>query len=434
MAVVKQFPTSPPPVRPVRRDVRPLWTVVLSGVLLGALLFTVGWYVALPHKHQQHFLNSVKDIFPGISGLGGSKTVLIMGVDVAGSTDKDPYKGVRTDTMMLVRLNPDQKQAAIVSIPRDSKVYINGSVDKINAAFAYGGADRAVETVEKSFGVHVDNYLVANLHGVKDFVDAVGGIDIYMEKAMHYDDHTAKLAIHFEPGLHHLNGKQTEGFLRFRHDALGDIGRIRRQQLFLNAFAKRMKNPTVLWNLKPLLEAKDKYVLTDMSMQDLVQLALFAKDMGSHNMQVATMPGRPSGAGGVSYWVIDQQQAEKLINQMIMGINTEPSSRNPDKLPTVGLLVSADHKGDVEALKERLTEMGYKVSCEGTARGSVTRLISHRDPSAQALLAGLVKTYPQVKNAQMIYSPHGSTFESNTCGSPDFTVIIGDDVRSLATR
>ena len=131
------------------------------------------------------------------------QNILFMGVDVASNT-KDPFKGNRSDTMLLISIAPYGKDVNVISIPRDSKVYIpdRNKPDKINHAFAYGGPDLSVKTVEETFGVRIDHYIALSNEGLIKFIDTIGGLPIYIEKDMHYNDSTAGLHINLTQGEH----------------------------------------------------------------------------------------------------------------------------------------------------------------------------------------------------------------------------------------
>ncbi len=432
MTVARQYSPHKP-----QAQKEPSWflVILLSGVISGVLLFTIGWYVSLPQAQKDavvHKLLSTKDIFPDILGFQHSRVLLVMGVDMPPRGMKDSYKDVRTDTMMLVKVDTSGRKVNIVSIPRDSKVYIPGyqGVNKINAAFALGGPDLSVATVEQTFGIKVDNYLVLNLMGVREVVDALGGIDVYVEKSMHYRDRTAGLYINLEPGLHHMEGKEAEGYLRFRHDALGDIGRITRQQEFMSAFIAKFKDPRTLLQLKPLIEASNKYILTNMSTQDLIRLALFGKDLKHSDFQVSTVPGHPSLNSSVSYWVIDPQAAETVLNRLIVGIDEQDSGALASGTPTVGILYTPSRSEAVSDYQTRLQSEGFKVICHSRILRSNTKLIMHNNDQTRNTETKLEHTSPELKDAQLIFSPHGATFETNSCGNSDFTIILGDDTRS----
>src|SRR5262249_46304426 len=151
------------------------------------------------------------------------------------------------------------------------------------------------------------------------------------------------------PGLHHMDGREAEGFLRFRHDALGDIGRIRRQQQFISAITAKLKDPAILFKVQPLLQAGGKYILTDMSLDELASLALFARDLNRSGVEVATVPGHPSMNSPVSYWIIDPKAAEDVLNRMIVGLDMEENvSPVAEAQPSVGILYTASHQGELQ--------------------------------------------------------------------------------------
>ncbi len=430
MTVAKQYPL-PKAQHPTKE---PSWfsLILMSGVISGVILFALGWFFSLPAPHKSEVLHkilSAGDIFPGIIGLDRPKILLVMGVDMPPRGAKDAYKAVRTDTMMLVKLDTQHNNVNIVSIPRDSKVFIAGGhgVDKINAAFTYGGAELATSTVEDAFGVEIDNYLVLNIRGVREFVEALGGVDLYVEKPMYYRDRTAGLNIALQPGQQHLNGREAEGYLRFRHDALGDIGRIRRQQQFVSATIKKLKDPQILLSIKPLLTATNEYTLTDMATPDLVGLVLFAKDLDPSRFQVATLPGHPSSRGQISYWVVDPVPAEAVLNRLILGIRDEVETHAK---PTVGILYTQAYQDDIAPYKSILATQGFQVKCQLALRRATTKLVIHNNGLPRRNESKLQQSNPILKHAQLIFSPHGTTFETNACSHSDYTVILGEDTRS----
>jgi LCP family protein required for cell wall assembly len=439
MTVAKQYRGYSPytkPKRPSRHE--PSWflLVMLTGILCGVLLFVVGWYMSLPSPQREALMDkmlSARELFADIPGLNRSRVLLVMGVDMPPrGVGEETYQGVRTDTMMLVRVDSREAKVNLLSIPRDSRVFIAGTdhIDKINAALPLGGVETAVTTVEQTFGVDVTNYVIINIRGVRDVVDAVGGLDLYIEKPMRYTDHTAHLSINLQPGQQHLNGKQAEGFLRFRHDALGDIGRVRRQQQFVSAFSQAIKDPAILLQIKPLLDAGNTFLKTDLSPTDLIQLVLFAKDLNRSDIQAATLPGHPAMMGGASYWVIDTAATETMLNRMIVG-GAEDTIEASEESPTVGLRYTGSYADQVSDYRRILESHGFHVVCRSPIQRSTTKLVTHNLHVSRRTNRLLQSAIPVLKDAQLIFLPHGSTFEPNaSCGSPDYTIILGDDTRS----
>ena len=286
------------------------------------------------------------------------QNILLMGIDVA-SNSTNPFKGNRSDTMLLISIAPYGKNINVISIPRDSKVYIAGKnkPDKINHAFAFGGARLATRTVEETFGIKINNYLAISNEGVIKMIDALGGLPIYIEKNMKYDDYAGKLHINLKQGEHVLSGKETEGYLRFRHDSYGDIGRIRRQQWFFNALISRIKDPTVIVKLPELLKILPDYIQTDLSGYEIAKFLGMAKGADLSSVQIATIPGAPSTKGLVSYWIIDPAKTQDLINKMVYRnkVNIDPKDLS------IGILYAQSKEDTAKMLQSELEAKGINV-------------------------------------------------------------------------
>ncbi len=436
---IKQSPTYPmKPGMRRKRVITPLhWLgVVLLGILLSGLiiLFMSSPFspspvrITLPSKEYPMF--GIKPALPG------ERIVLVMGVDEQDSLTRretdDPFKNTRTDTMMLVRVSSKKRSVSIVSIPRDSKVYLGGGsqVGKINSAHAIGGAEYAVETVEESFGIPVDGYIVANFSGVRELVDTIGGIDLHVEKRMRYRDRTANLHIDFQPGMQHLDGKRAEEYLRFRHDELGDIGRIRRQQKFITAVAKKLKDPWVLTKLPKLVELSQKYIQTDMTFDELLMLAAFAQEIDLKNIRSATLPGYPSGYT-VSYWVIDPEPAQQVLDRLILD-NVFYNDEMPAEPLKVGVLYHSDFKTTLDKLVSNLEEQQFEVVCKSVTNSKSTQIIEHTERVTDARTHRLQTASPALSNARLIFAPVGTTFEVMSCSSlEDYTIIIGNEKEAI---
>ncbi|MBR0070266.1 MAG: LCP family protein, partial [Synergistaceae bacterium] len=140
---------------------------------------------------------------------GGSVNVLIVGLD-------NVEGGSRTDAIALAIFDADNKALRIASIPRDSRVYIPGrSWDKINHAYVYGGIRLLRETLVNLTGIPIDYFVKVNYKSFPRIVDAIGGVDIYVEKRLHYNDYSGKLFINIQKGQQHMDGKTALGYVRF---------------------------------------------------------------------------------------------------------------------------------------------------------------------------------------------------------------------------
>ena len=345
------------------------------------------------------------------------QNILLMGVDVA-TNAKDPFKGNRTDTMLLISIAPYGKDVNVISIPRDSKVFIAGKskADKINHAFAFGGARLAQRTVEETFGVKINNYLAISNEGVVKMIDALGGLPIYIEKNMKYDDYTAKLHINLKQGNQVLSGKEVEGYLRFRHDSFGDIGRIKRQQWFFNALLARLKDPTVIVKLPELLKIMPQYIQTDMSAYELAKYAGIAKHVDTSTIQIATIPGTPSTRSVVSYWIIDPEKTQELIDNMVY--------RNKQDIElqdlSIGILYAESKEQQAQELQEKLELEGAQVTLKPTS-GKKDYIAIHNLSITGETVNEIKKLIPEIKDKHTVYDPIGV----NRAGK-DLTVVIAD--------
>ncbi len=372
--------------------------------------------------------NAVSDLIASVTGSKAGRVefnlpfsprrqnILFMGVDVV-SNAQDPFKGNRSDTMLLISIAPYGKDINIISIPRDSKVYIanRNKPDKINHAFAYGGPDLSVKTVEETFGVRIDHYIALSNEGLIKFIDTIGGLPIYIEKDMYYHDSTAGLHIELTQGEHVLNGEQTEGYLRFRKDALGDIGRIRRQQWFFNALMARLKEPSVLVKLPEVLKVMPKYIKTDLSVYELSQYAAMVKSVDTSSIQVATLPGTPSTKGIVSYWILDPDKTQEIINKLVYRDKPAPLT----EALSVGILYTPSREAVARELKMHLEQSGAIVKMQNRSRLTHDHIAIHNLDVSGDTIDSLKKTIPEMKEKQTVYDPVGFNKAAK-----DFTVVL----------
>ena len=251
-------------------------------------------------------------------------TIMIMGVD-----EREDDVG-RSDTLMIATVDPKKDQAALLSIPRDTRVKINGhGWDKINAAYAYGGEKLTQRTVEDFLGVNMDHYIIINTHAFQKIIDAIGGIDIDVEKRMYYEDpwdDDGGLVIDLKPGMQHMNGKTAVTYVRYR-DEEGDIGRIKRQQKFMKACMDKVTSPAIIPKLPTVIKEVIGSVKTDLSFRQLLEFAGTLKEAQKNGLKTEMVPGRPLYISGVSYWIPDVEKLRTTLAETL-GIQLSPSARH----------------------------------------------------------------------------------------------------------
>ena len=249
--------------------------------------------------------------------------VLVMGIDLPldlpeGISSDDVFAG-RSDTMLLLRVNPDTQSVNVLSIPRDTQVEIPGlGIEKINYANVEGGPTLAAQVVSRTLnGVTIDRYVRVSTGAFRELVDLMGGIEVDVPERMEYVDNTQKLKIDLQSGRQVLNGEQAEQFARFRNDANGDIGRVQRQQQLIRALREKLSSPAVITRIPQAVELFQKYIDTNLTIEEMVALADFGLDLDQGNFRMVLLPGRfstPSEAIA-SYWILDAAAKDQVMQE-----------------------------------------------------------------------------------------------------------------------
>ena len=396
--------------------------LLLTVIVIIAAAFAFIGYAGTDNKYSKMLMSFVKDLSPkqqkgfNLPILQQKQNILIVGVDSNGK-NADPFKGTRSDTMILVNLDPAGHSINAISIPRDSKVYLANDfgVQKINAAHALGGIDLTIKTVEDTLGIKVNKYVVVNNDGVKKLVDALGGVPVYIEKDMYYNDYSGGLHINLSKGLHVLNGEQVEGYLRFRKDGLGDIGRKSRQQWFVKAVLEKLQSPSVIPKIPEVLNIASTYVKTNLSLYEMSHIAAALRNINMSDVEFATLPGAPSKKGYISYWILDPEKTQEVIDRMVYRDKPSPS----DKKLVAGIMYSFDKEEEAMKIKDELTASGYEVNCIGRAHLPHSQIIGHNAAVTSDFVGWLKKQVPEVKSSQFVYDPIRMY-----CVHSDFTIIV----------
>ncbi len=258
--------------------------------------------------------------------------VLVLGIDNSGhphsAKNYTPAEalGGNSDTMLLVRLLPATHQINILSIPRDTLVQLPGvGNDKINDANSKGGVQLTEQTVSQLLNhIPIDRYVRIDTESFTQVVDALGGVEVNVPKPMNYVDHTQNLYIHFQAGRQVLNGQHLQEYVRFREDALGDIGRIQRQQEVLKILLHKLWQPSTLGHLPQILKAVKDNSDTDLSIGEMLGMTQFVGSLDRQHINMAMLPGRFSGKNEYpfSYWIESPQAATPILTRYF-GANSQ---------------------------------------------------------------------------------------------------------------
>jgi len=276
--------------------------ITFSVLLLVALIFFLKYF----------------GIFPFSSDIMSYKRVNIL---IVGCDEIENHG--RADTIVFLSISPKTKDALILSIPRDTRVEIPGrGVDKINHAYAFGGKKLISETVASFLDLPINFYAVADFNGFVNIIDELGGVEIDIEKEMHYVDEAGGVEINLYPGKQILDGEKALQYIRFRHDKLGDLGRIKRQQKLALAVIKKMMNFDSITKIPQISEEMEGYIETNIRLQDTIALANLFKGMNQEKFKVETVYGEPVYIEGISYLEPDVEEVRERVKSLIYSKNS----------------------------------------------------------------------------------------------------------------
>ncbi|USG66897.1 LCP family protein [Brevibacillus ruminantium] len=262
--------------------------------------------------------------------LADSFSVLLMGVDGSDVRDSQYGDAIRTDALMLATFNKKDSSVKLLSIPRDSYVYVpvEKKKDKINHAHAFGGVDATVDTVERLLNVPVDYYVKVNFTAFMEIVDALGGVEVDVPISFtEQDSQDRPRAIKLKKGLQTLNGEEALALVRTRKID-SDLERGKRQQLVLESIFKKALTIGSLPKYGALLEALGDNLKTNMHLQDLEAFYQFAKS-GSVNIDKLQFKGSNMYLNQIYYFKLDEQNVTEISEtlQEHLGLKKSSSSR-----------------------------------------------------------------------------------------------------------
>lgn len=338
----------------------------------------------------------------GLLTASDKATIMIMGVD-----ERDDDVG-RSDTLMIASIDPKKNQASLLSVPRDTRVKIKGhGFDKINAAYAYGHEQLSQDTVENLLGLNIDHYIIINTKSFKKIIDAIGGIDIDVPKRMYYEDpwdDDGGLIIDFKPGKQHMDGAKAITYVRYR-DEEGDIGRIHRQQAFMQACLEKLVSPAIIPKLPTVIREVMSSIKTDLSFKQLLEFAGTLKEAKSNGLKTDMVPGRPLYIDGISYWIPDLNKLRVTVaNTLGISLN----SRYRAKL-----------EADVQEYERSIPADATAVPASDTSIGNSSDKASDRSD----------KTTTSTKKKSELKDPD-KTSTRNTSRSENDKATSSDDSRS----
>lgn len=392
--------------------------LVMVGVfaLIGVAMFIAAVYITV--------LQGTRGYAVSVDGerVADHVLVLVMGMDIV-----EPN---RTDTLMLFSLNTETGHAGVLSIPRDTRVAIPGRSGhhRINVAYALGGPDLAVRTVESLLGVSIDYWMKLDFDGFQAVVETVGGVEMHIPRAMVYTDTAQGLYINLPAGTHRLNGEQALHYVRYRADGLGDVsladplagvyrGRVERQLQFVRALAREVLQPAMLTRAPVLIPQLKGAVDSNLPFDLSLRLAGALRSVDPNGIEAVVLPGIGQRIGGAEYWVHDAARTKEAINRVLLG---------RDGLVTVEVWNGNGVAGAAQAAADRLRHDGFWVIAVGNADRydyQQTRIIARNGHTDE------VDAMRRALGGASVETDVTANVEPRSNEDPDFIVILGQDFR-----
>jgi len=333
---------------------RQRWIYALVIVMGFVLMFITARYT---------YLRGVED--KALAELHGDRLlILFLG------TDELIEENVRADSIMVFSLDPKTGTAGVLSIPRDTRVWVptRQKWERINSTYAHGGAKMAMEAVSGLLGVPIAYYVQTDFGGFKQMVDLLGGVEIDVKKEMRYVDQSQDLVINISPGRQVLNGDKALQYVRFR-DTLGDVslvdpfadeydGRVERQRKFFEALISKGLSPSSIPKLPRLAVQVFRIVDTNLPVEKLIDLALSASKFSTDQIETAVLPGNSKVIEGAWYWLVNESKSQAVIDLVVWG--------KPEPLKFI-VLNGNGRPGESGRVADHLGGFGFNVVSYGNA-------------------------------------------------------------------
>lgn len=435
---------------PVRRRIPPWhrarpWALLAAGAVAVFVASASIFGINLLLEFDRHpTVNVGTDPYEDSQFAKGPRNVLVLGSDsrtgltpeeqVAFGTTDD-IGGERSDTIILLHIDPRRDKAVVIHFPRDLRVEIpDHGTDKINAAYTLGGPDLAVRTVREFTELPIHNYIEVNLAAFQDLIDAVGGVRICVDRPMF--DELAGLDLP-RKGCYMLDGPAALAFVRARHiagDLVPDFSRIARQQQFMRALMNRVLSVRSLLS-SDVIEQAVQQVKTDerLSGADLILLGSKLRELseedpsGARSLDFRVVPGVPQTIDEVSYVVPDADETERLFRALQNGTSLGNLGVSlASTLPSPGVIkvtvLTAGSSADAEEAEDLIRGSGFILLPGGTApAGSEESEILFK-PGADDRAEVLGGYFPGLPRNE------GST---SILGNAEVALVVGDDFRSV---
>jgi len=348
--------------------------------------------------------------------------LLVLGSD---RRPDEEAEAARSDTIILVHVDPDNDYLSMLSLPRDLRVNVPGyGLNKLNFAFHVGGPALTIQTIEQVTGVDINHYLEVSFDAFRDITDSLGGVYVDVDQRYYNDNPNFEL-IKLSPGYQLLHGADALDFVRYRHDLNLDFGRMERQQAFLTAMREQAMGWDLPIKLPGLVSSLFDNVATDLDANEVIKLAYWTVKLDGNRMRRVALTGSAEEVGGVAYVLAEDSAIAAAVGSFLTLPGTGPSTTKPSSTTTtavqtpdlagieVDVLNGNGRAGEAAAAGTLLKDLGATVVTVGNAGGE------HRATVVQ-YGSGMSANAKKIAKALGVDTDWSDTVER-------VTVVLGDD-------
>lgn len=313
--------------------------------------------------------------------------ILLLGTDIGDPKQVDNRSIKRTDTIMVLNYNPENKYLRVISVPRDTLIEVDGRNAKINAAYAIGGYPKIKSEVEHLLNINVNYIAKVDYNAFREIIDAIGGVEMKIDRNMVYDDDAQNLHINFKAGeTVTLDGKKAEEFFRWRKNndgsglANGDLDRIENQHKFISKVFDKCTSPLMLFRVPKIMSALGDNIETNMSPTEIIGYGLKFMNLKRENIIMSTLNGTPKTIKGESYLIVDKNNNSDLLNKLPSSSPSNNVSINTSKDDIkIKVLNATKINGLASKAKSQLNDSGYTKIDTGNTELSDKSIILSND-------------------------------------------------------
>jgi polyisoprenyl-teichoic acid--peptidoglycan teichoic acid transferase len=287
--------------------------LMIVGILVGVAAISIGGYAYYLYHSAKDAVNEMQENVetdqPKPIVTGNLEEIKPISIMLLGVDEREGDSG-RSDTMMIIAVDPKEDKMLMFNIPRDTRTEIigKGFDDKINHAYAFGGTQMAMDTAENFLDTSIDYYVKVNMESFKDIVNAVGGVEVDNPFAFSDGGYT------FPEGKQELNGKEALAYSRMRYkDPKGDLGRNDRQRQVITSIIDKGARVSSITKFDNILDILSENVKTNMTFQEMKDIQKNYKS-ARHNIESTEIKSSGEMIGGTYYGIVDETERERIQN------------------------------------------------------------------------------------------------------------------------